>query len=323
MIHAPIPHDEPQRIHAVKSLKLLDSEPEERFDRITRIVQLVFNIPSVFITLVDHDRVWVKSRQGSDLVEEPRDKSFCGHTICKLATDNPDSRLLEVADTTQDTRFYDNPHVRGAVSNRFYIGFALQSSDKKNVGSLCMVDNRPRNLTGVEKQIFMSLGLIAESELNKSISSLHDEFETDKPFKLKTKQSHLADHVSYFFKISDTANEMVKDMDKYLKKRGISFNEWRVLNEICKSSRATSNTICQNTGISPASVSHLVRALDAKRLIERAGTENFANKKLQLTCTDEGEMLWKSGLSRAAKIGGEAMFANVLLNPGNIQTPSN
>ena len=77
MILAAIPHDEQQRILAVQSLKVLDSKPEERFDRITRIVQLIFNIPYVFITLVDHDRVWIKSRQGSDLVEESRDKSFC------------------------------------------------------------------------------------------------------------------------------------------------------------------------------------------------------------------------------------------------------
>jgi len=323
MILAPIPQDEPQRILAVHSLSVLDSEPEERFDRITRIVQLIFNIPYVFITLIDHDRVWIKSSQGTDLVQEPRDASFCGHTICKMATNNPGSRLLEVADAAQDPRFHDNPHVTGAASNRFYIGFALQSSGKKNVGTLCMIDARPRNLTSVEKEVFTTLGLIAESELIKNEASLHDETQASQPSISKSELSNIDDNVNYFFKFSDTANKMVKNMENYLRKRGISYNEWKVLNEICQSSSTTSNNVSLKTGISPASVSHLVRSLEAKNLIERKSAENLENKMLHLLSTDDGKELWKYGLSRAAIIGGESMLANVLLDSENTRNPSN
>ena len=73
---APLPFDEAKRIDAVYCTNLLDSEPEERFDRITRIAHRLFDIPSIFITLVDKKRVWYKSHYGSDVKEEPRDVSF-------------------------------------------------------------------------------------------------------------------------------------------------------------------------------------------------------------------------------------------------------
>ena len=323
MIVAPIPQEEPQRIIAVRSLNLLDSEPAEQFDRITRIVQLIFNIPYVFLTLVDHDRVFNLSRQGTDLVQEPRDISFCGHTICKIVTNNPDSRLLEVTDTTQDSRFHDNPQVIGADSSRFYIGFAVQSLDKKNIGTLCMIDTRPRFLTSVEKQIFTTLALIAESELNKSESNLHGEPKASRYFISKSELSNIDDNVSYFVKFTETANNMIKDMDEYLKARGISYNEWRVLNEVCQSSCTTSNAVSLKTGISPASVSHLVRSLTAKNLIERKSAENLENKMLQLSSTENGKILWEYGLSRAANIGGETMLANVILDSEATRNSSN
>ena len=323
MILAPIPQEEPQRIIAVRSLNLLDSEPAEQFDRITRIVQLIFNIPYAFLTLVDHDRVFNLSRQGTDLVQEPRDISFCGHTICKIVTNNPDSRLLEVTDTTQDSRFHDNPQVIGADSCRFYIGFALQSLDKKNIGTLCMIDTRPRFLTSVEKQIFTTLALIAESELNKSESNLHGEPQASRSFISKSELSNIDDNVSYFVKFTETANNMIKDMDEYLKARGISYNEWRVLNEVCQSSCTTSSAVSLKTGISPASVSHLVRSLTAKNLIERKSAENLENKMLQLSSTENGKILWEYGLSRAANIGGETMLANVILDSEATRNSSN
>lgn len=323
MITAPIPQDEPQRILAVQSLRLLDSEPEERFDRITRIVQLIFNIQYVFITLVDHDRIFNISRQGTDLVQEPRDISFCGHTICKMITNDLSSRLLEVTDTVQDPRFHDNPFVVGDASSRYYLGFALQSADKKNIGTLCMIDTRPRFLTNVEKQIFTTLGLMAESELNKNEYNLHDAMQARRPFISKSELSNISDDASYFFKFSETAKKMVKDMDEYLKARGISYNEWRVLNEICQSSCTTSNSVSLKTGISSASVSHLVRSLTAKNLIERKSAENLENKMLHLLSTEDGKILWKYGLSRAATLGGEVMLANVLIDSEDDRGPSN
>src|SRR3989338_3983023 len=104
MIEPPYPPDEDARIASLRELQILDTAPEERFDRITRITRVVFNIPIVLVSLVDRHRQWFKSRQGLDAPETPRNISFCGHAI--LGTD-----ILEVTDARQDPRFADNPLV--------------------------------------------------------------------------------------------------------------------------------------------------------------------------------------------------------------------
>lgn len=316
---APIPYDESQRILGVQSLAMLDSEPEERFDRITRVAQLVFNIPYVFITLVDKDRVWFKSRQGCDLEEEPRDLSFCGHTICNVVTDKTNSRIFEVKDATRDPRFHDNPFVVGPSSNQFYIGFVLQSLDKRNVGTFCMVDTRRRHLTNVEKQIFAELGLIAELELNKSEHSLNSDMEINSLLKLLPECNDFKNCAEYFLKTSDAVNEMIKDMDRFLKRRRISYKEWRVLNEISQSESSTLKSVSINTWISLTSVSHLLQSLAAKRLIEKRNIEKNDSRKVHLFCTEAGRDMWLYGISCANKLGEKIIRADVLLNTGGKQ----
>ena len=113
MLKSAIPLDEAKRLATLQALHILDTPPEERFDRLSRLAQRLFNVPIVLISLVDANRQWFKSRQGLSVSETPRDISFCSHAI--LHED-----ALVIPDTTLDPRFLDNPLVTGEPSIRFY-----------------------------------------------------------------------------------------------------------------------------------------------------------------------------------------------------------
>jgi GAF domain-containing protein len=115
MLTPPTPSDETRRLQTLRSLKLLDTLPEERFDRVTRLAKQVFSTPIALVSLVDADRQWFKSRQGLDATETPRDISFCGHAIL-------DDDITIVMDARKDQRFCDNPLVCGDPDIRFYAG---------------------------------------------------------------------------------------------------------------------------------------------------------------------------------------------------------
>ena len=119
MIPAPIPPDEEARLQALRELLILDTPPEERFDRITRFAMSEFEVPIATISLVDRDRQWFKSNFGLDACEASRDVSFCGHTILER-------RFLVVPDALKDERFRDNPLVSGPPWIRFYAGAILR-----------------------------------------------------------------------------------------------------------------------------------------------------------------------------------------------------
>jgi GAF domain-containing protein len=112
------PANEDERFKCCTALNLLDSAPEERFDRLTRLAKRLFNVPIALVTLVDKDRQWFKSCVGLDATETSRDVSFCGHAILQ-------NELLLVPDAREDVRFHDNPLVTGAPNIRFYAGYPL------------------------------------------------------------------------------------------------------------------------------------------------------------------------------------------------------
>lgn len=134
-----IPLDEAQRLAALHATRLLGSAPEETFDRITRTAARLLRVPIALVSLIDKDRQWFKSRTGLDACETPREISFCGHAIL---TDEP----LVVPDAAQDARFVDNPLVTGDMHLRFYAGVQLYSVDRKKIGTLCVIDSKPRQL---------------------------------------------------------------------------------------------------------------------------------------------------------------------------------
>ena len=154
---APLPPDEPGRLAALRSLELLDTPPDERFDRYTRRACERFVVPLALITLVDRDRQWFKSRVGIEYTESPRDESFCAHAIL-----GPD--VMQVPDTTLDPRFADSPAVTGPLRVRFYAGAPLHF-DGHRVGTLCIADRRPRLLDATDLRELWDLATLVAGTL--------------------------------------------------------------------------------------------------------------------------------------------------------------
>lgn len=143
---APLPARETERLHALHRLGLLDTEPEQAFDDLTRLASLICGTPMAMVSLIDQDRQWFKSRVGLETAETSRDVAFCAHAI--LGDD-----MLLVPDATQDERFRDNPLVTGEqAAFRFYAGVPLTTSDGLAVGTLCTIDLTPRVLTTEQEE---------------------------------------------------------------------------------------------------------------------------------------------------------------------------
>jgi phosphoribosyl 1,2-cyclic phosphodiesterase/CheY-like chemotaxis protein len=155
---APLPTDEGRRLDALHALRVLDTPPEERFDRYTRIAAGLFDVPIAMVSLIDRDRQWFKSRQGFHATETPRETAFCAHTIL-------DRHVLQVPDALQDPRFADNPVVAGPPRVRFYAGAPLAAPDGSLVGSLCVIDKRPRQLDSQQLTLLRDLADLVEAEL--------------------------------------------------------------------------------------------------------------------------------------------------------------
>jgi diguanylate cyclase (GGDEF)-like protein len=152
------PANEKERLGELRSLGLLDSEPQERFNRVTRLTQRLLNVPTAVITLVDDDRNWYLSRQGLDNTGASRDDSFCGHAI--LSSD-----VMQVADATKDERFFDNPFVTGKPGLRFYAGCPIVGPNGSILGTLCVFDSQPRVLSEDDIASLRDLAHMVESEV--------------------------------------------------------------------------------------------------------------------------------------------------------------
>jgi len=156
--NAPQPEDEESRLRRLRASGLLDTAPEERFDRFTRIAAALFEVPIAFISLVDRDRQWFKSRTGIDATETSRDQAFCAHAI--LHND-----IMQVTDAHADERFADNPQVIRGPRVRFYAGAPLSLGEGTPVGTLCVVDHRPRSLDDDQLKLLRDLSKLVEREL--------------------------------------------------------------------------------------------------------------------------------------------------------------
>ena len=125
------PPNESHRLSALNELALLDTLPEERFDRLTRLAARTLDAPIALVSLIDKDRQWFKSRQGLGATETGRDISFCGHAILSEET-------LVIENALNDERFHDNPLVTGDPNIRFYAGAPLHDPQGHRVGTLCI-----------------------------------------------------------------------------------------------------------------------------------------------------------------------------------------
>ena len=152
------PVNEVVRLETLRGLRLLDSEPEERFDRLTRLAKRMFGVSVALVTLVDSDRQWFKSSEGLDVCQTPRDISFCGHAILG-------DEVFVVPDTLADIRFHDNPLVTNPPRIRFYAGCPISFSNGAKLGTLCLIDLQPRDFSLEDRQVLRDLATMVEQEI--------------------------------------------------------------------------------------------------------------------------------------------------------------
>ena len=160
-IRAQMPADENRRLAALHHLAILDTPPEERFDRITRIAAAAFDVPIALVSLVDSDRQWFKACFGLKIAETSRDVAFCSHVV-HLREE------LIVPDTMLDGRFADNPLVVDEPRIRFYAGAPLILEDGSCIGTVCLIDTRPRDLGAADLATLRDLRDLALEEIQRT-----------------------------------------------------------------------------------------------------------------------------------------------------------
>jgi CheY-like chemotaxis protein len=153
--------DESKRLAALRKLGILDTPPEERFDRLTRLAAALFDAPVALMTLVDAERQWFKSTCGLDVRETSRDESFCAHAILNRGP-------MVIRDALLDDRFAENPAVLGALRVRSYAGYPLTLADGSCVGTFCIADTRPREFDEASISLLRDLAQMALREMEKA-----------------------------------------------------------------------------------------------------------------------------------------------------------
>jgi PAS domain S-box-containing protein len=162
------PQNEVQRLDALEALAILDTAPDPHLDFITKIVKERFNVPIALISLVDKNRQWFKSKQGLSASETSRDISFCGHAILQ-------KEIFEISNAIEDVRFKDNPLVLGPPNIRFYAGHPLTIEGGFRIGTLCIIDSKPKKLTHDEKEELHGFAGLIQDHLNKKDRESHAE----------------------------------------------------------------------------------------------------------------------------------------------------
>ncbi|GJD95479.1 GAF domain-containing hybrid sensor histidine kinase/response regulator [Methylobacterium iners] len=154
----PIPPNERERLEAVRRLQIIGSAPEAEFDAVCRTARALFDLPIALVTLIEDECIWLKARSGIEEREVPRRVAFCSHA---LLSDEP----LVVSDTSLDPRFADNPLVGGPTGMRFYAGVPLILEPGLRVGTVCVIDRRPREFSADQVRQLQDLALIVVAQL--------------------------------------------------------------------------------------------------------------------------------------------------------------
>jgi diguanylate cyclase (GGDEF)-like protein len=149
---------EKRRLVALEKLGILDTPPEERFDRLVRIARQFYHVKTALFTVLDDKRQWFKSKDGIDASETPRSVAFCDHAIRQ-------DRAFIVEDAAQDPRFKSNPLVTGDPHIRFYAGIPVREPSGFKLGSLCIIDDKPRQIQEVDLDVLRTLASLIEDEL--------------------------------------------------------------------------------------------------------------------------------------------------------------
>ena len=162
-----MPEQEAKRQAALRRYNVLDTPPESAFDDLTKLAAQICDTPMALITFLDENRQWFKSRRGFELEQTPRSFSFCAHTVLQ-------KELLMVEDTAADERFAANPLVVSEPALRFYAGVPLMTADGYNVGTLCVLDHKPRSLRTDQAEALKTLSrqVMTQLELRRYLVEL-------------------------------------------------------------------------------------------------------------------------------------------------------
>jgi PAS domain-containing protein len=164
MTPAPLPRNESERLAALQRYEILDTDPDQKFDDLTLLASHICHAPIALISLVDAERQWFKSRVGLTTSQTPRSISFCGHAIFE-------DDVMVVPDAAADARFSDNPLVTGEPNVRFYAGAPLMTPEGHALGTLCVLDRVPRELTPAQLDALRALArqVVAQLELRRRL----------------------------------------------------------------------------------------------------------------------------------------------------------
>ena len=162
LLSASLPKNESARLETLRRYHILDTPPEQAFDDITKMASMLCDTPISLVTLIDQERQWFKSSIGLNLTETSRDLAFCAHAILG-------SEIFIVPDALGDERFAENPLVTTAPHLRFYAGVPLVTLSGHAMGTLCVIDHRPRKLTSIQKEMLQTLArqVVAQLELRR------------------------------------------------------------------------------------------------------------------------------------------------------------
>jgi len=155
---APLPANEDQRLATLHDYRILDTAPDERFDRLTDFAADLFDVPVALVSLIDTERQWFKSHHGLPVSETPRSISFCAHTIL-----HDDAFIVE--DAAEHPLFSNNPLVLAGPRLRFYAGVALTAEDGQRIGTLCIGDSKPRDFSDTDALRLRRLAAVVSDEL--------------------------------------------------------------------------------------------------------------------------------------------------------------
>ncbi|MEK6478968.1 SpoIIE family protein phosphatase [Catalinimonas sp. 4WD22] len=169
MISASRPRNEKKRLAALARYNILDSAFEKDYDELALLASQICDTPVSLVSFVDHERQWFKAKVGMECREMPREIAFCAHTI-------HDEEIMEIPNTLEDERFHDNPLVSAQNGFRFYAGITLRTPDGYNLGTLCVLDQRPRALTEQQRFALRTLGkqVIKQMELSLKIKEMEE-----------------------------------------------------------------------------------------------------------------------------------------------------